>query len=142
MAHALMENRQGLIVDAQTTLATGTTEREAGDTLGADKAYDVQGLVAELEARGITPHIARNLTDYRGSAVSDEIAAEPGYAISQRIRKRIEQVFGWGKAVGPLRKTKLRGLANIATQALMTFAASNLIRLRKLLCLRPIMAPA
>ncbi len=153
MTHALMENRHGLIVDAEATLATGTAEREAalamgkrnlktGDTLGADKAYDVKALVAELEARGITPHIARNLTDYRGSAVSDEVAAEPGYAISQRIRKRIEQVFGWGKTVGPLRKTKLRGLANIAAQSLMTFAAYNLIRLRKLLCLRPIMAQA
>jgi transposase len=153
MAHALMENRHGLIVDTETTLATGTAEREAaltmgkrrlkaGNTLAADKAYDVKGLVAELEARGIKPHIARNLNAYRGSAVSDEVAAEPGYAISQLIRKRIEQVFGWGKTVGPLRKTKLRGLANITAQSLMTFAAYNLIRLRKLLCLRPIMAPA
>jgi IS5 family transposase len=153
MAHALMENRHGLIVDTETTLATGTAEREAaltmgkrtlktGDTLGTDKAYDVKELVAELEVRGIKPHIARNLNAYRGSAVSDEVAAEPGYAISQRIRKRIEQVFGWGKTVGPLRKTKLRGLANSTAQSLMTFAAYNLIRLRKLLCLRPIMAPA
>jgi len=153
MTHALMENRHGLIVDTETTLATGTAEREAaltmckrnlkaGDTLGADKAYDVKELVGELEVRGMTPHIARNLTDYRGSAVSDEVAAEPGYEISQRIRKRIEQVFGWGKAVGPLRKTKLHGLANIAAQSLMTFAAYNLVRLRKLLCLRPIMAQA
>jgi transposase len=153
MAHALMENRHGLIVDAETTLATGTAEREAaltmsqrnlkaGDTLGADKGYDVKELVGELEARGITPHIARNITAQRGSAVSDEVAAEPGYEISQRVRKRIEQVFGWGKTVGPLRKTKLRGLANIAAQSLMTFAAYNLIRLRKLLCLRPVMAQA
>jgi IS5 family transposase len=138
-------------VDAETTLATGTAEREAaltmgkrrlkaGDTLGADKGYNAKELVAELETRGIKPHMARNLSEYRGSAVSDAVAAETGYAISQRVRKRIEQIFGWGKAVGPLRKTKLRGLANIATQALMTFAAYNLIRLRKLLCLRPLMA--
>lgn len=153
MAHALMENRHGLIVDAETTLATGTAEREAaltmgkrnleaGDTLGADKGYDAQAFVGELEGRGISPHIARNITPHRGSAVSDEVAAEPGYDISQRVRKRIEQVFGWGKTVGHLRKTKLRGLANVAAQSLLTFAAYNLARLRKLLCLRPLVAQA
>lgn len=153
MAHALMENRHGLIVDAETTLATGTAEREAaltmgkrnlkaGDTLGADKGYDTQAFVGDLEARGIRPHVARNITAHRGSAVSAEVAAEPGYDISQRIRKRIEQVFGWGKTVGQLRKTKVRGLANIAAQSLMTFAAYNLIRLRKLLCLRLVTAQA
>jgi transposase len=149
MAHALMENRHGLIVDAETTQATGTAEREAalkmskrslkaGATLGADKGYDVKEFVGDLEVRAIKPHIARNITPHRGSAIADEIAAEPGYEVSLRIRKRIEQVFGWSKTVGHLRKTQLRGLANVAAQSLMTFAAYNLIRLRKLLCLRPI----
>jgi transposase len=149
MAHALMENRHGLIVDAETTQATGTAEREAalkmgrrhlkaGATLGADKGYDVKGFVGDIEAHDIKPHIARHITRHRGSAITDEIAAEPGYAVSLRIRKRIEQVFGWAKTVGHLRKTQLRGLSNVAAQSLMTFAAYNLIRLRKLLCLRPI----
>jgi IS5 family transposase len=153
MAHALMENRHGLVVDAETTQATGTAEREAalkmgrrnlaaGDTLGADKGYDTKEFVGGLEVHGIKPHIAQNITARRGSAVSGEVSAEPGYEISQRIRKRIEQVFGWGKTVGQLRKTKLRGLANLAAQSLLTFAAYNLVRLRKLLCLRPLAAQA
>jgi IS5 family transposase len=153
MAHALMENRHGLIVDAETTQATGTAEREAalkmgkrnlkaGGTLGADKGYDTKEFVGGLEALGIKPHIARNITAYRDSAVADGIAAEPGYEVSQRLRKRIEQIFGWGKTVGALRKTKLRGLANVAAQALLNFAAYNLMRMRRLLCLRPVTAQA
>jgi len=153
MGHALMDNRQGLIVDAEVTLTTGTAECEAalrmarrrlkeGATLGADKGYDTRALVADLMAEKIEPHIARNLTDHRGSAVPDAVADMPGYAVSLRVRKRIEQVFGWSKLIGPLRKTKLRGLSNVATQALFTFAAYNLIRLRRLLCLRPLEAQA
>lgn len=153
MAHALMENRHGLIIDAETTQAGGAAEREAAlkmskrsmkaqSTLGADKGYDVKEFVGDLEARGIKPHIARNITAHRGSAIADEIAAEPGYEISLRIRKRIEQVFGWSKTVGHLRKTRFRGLANVAAQSLLTFAAYNLVRLRKLLCLRPMTAQA
>jgi transposase len=153
MAHALIENRNGLVVEVETTQASGTAEREAAlimcewnvkpdATLGADKAYDVKEFVEELEAKDIKPYIARNIFGNRTSAIADAITEEPGYAISLKFRKRIEQVFGWGKTVGPIRKTKLRGLTNVATQALLTFAAYNLVRLRKLLCLRPIMAQA
>jgi len=153
LGHALMENRHGLIVDAEVTLATGTAECEAslamarrrlkaGASLGADKGYDTQAQVAALQAEQIEPHIARNVTEHRGSAVPDAVAEQPGYAVSLRIRKRIEQVFGWSKLIGPLRKTKLRGLANVTTQALFTFAAYNLVRLRRLLCLRPLEAQA
>lgn len=154
LGHALMENRNGLLVDAETTQATGTAEREAalkmarrslhaeGATLGADKAYDTHEFVAELQAAGIEPHIAQNLTAHRGSAVPDDIAAKPGYAVSLRVRKRIEQVFGWGKTVGPMRKTKLRGRAKVAAQTLLGFAAYNLVRMRKLLVLAPLPAAA
>ncbi len=119
-----MANRNGLIVDAEVTLATGTAEREAlqmarrnlpaeGATLGADKAYDVQNFVGDLQATGVAPHIAQHLTARRDSAVPAEVAATPGYAVSLRVRKRIEQVFGWGKTVGPMRKTKRRGRTKV-----------------------------
>ena len=154
VAHGLMENRNGLIVDAEVTQATGTAEREAalqmaqrslpaeGATLGADQAYDTQHFVGNLQAAGIAPHIAQNITAHRGSAVPDAIAAQPGYAVSLRVRKRIEQVFGWGKTVGPMRKTKLRGRAKVAAQTLLGFAAYNLVRMRKLLTLVPLPAAA
>ncbi len=80
-----------------------------GATLGADQAYDAQDFVGDLQAAGVEPHIAQNITAHRGSAVPDAIAAKSGYAVSLKVRKRIEQVFGWGKTVGPMRKTKLRG---------------------------------
>jgi len=154
MAHGLMENRHGLIVDGEVTLATGTAEREAalqmvqrsvpadGATLGADKAYDTQDCVADLQAAGVAPHIAQNITARRDSAVPAEVAATPGYAVSLRVRKRIEQVFGWGKTVGPMRKTKLRGRSKVAAQTLLGFAAYNLVRMRKLLTLAPLPATA
>ncbi len=154
LAHGLMENRHGLIVDAEVTLATGTAEREAalqmvqrsvpadGATLGADKAYDTQDCVADLQAAGVAPHIAQNSTARRDSAVPAEVAATPGYAVSLRVRKRIEQVFGWGKTVGPMRKTKLRGRSKVAAQTRLGFAAYNLVRMRKRLTLAPLPATA
>lgn len=152
MGHALMDNRHGLVVDAEIGQTSGTAECEAagrmaqrqlkaGATLGADKGYDTKALIAYLMALGVLPHIARNITEHRGSAVPDRVAEQPGYAVSQRARKRIEQIFGWSKLIGPLRKTKLRGVDNVATQALFTFAAYNLVRLNKLLCLRPVAVP-
>lgn len=148
--HVMMENRHGLAVDAALTHATGTAERDAvltmldrrSDpgriTLGADKAYDVSGFVDELRARKVVPHIAVNgtvskLGKVRKTKIDGRTTRHAGYATSLRIRKRIEEVFGWMKVQAGMAKTKLRGLAKV--EAAFTFAAVayNLIRLPKLL---------
>jgi transposase len=141
--HILMENRNGLIVDATVTHAGGSAEREAalvmvnrmaGDhaiTLGADKAYDVADFVEQLDAARVTLHAAQN-TKNRASAISDEIATSEGYAASIRIRKRIEEAFGWGKTVGGIAKTKLRGLSKVNWQLAFTMAGYNLVRMVRL----------
>jgi transposase len=150
MGHALMENRHGLAVDGGVTLATGTAEREAAlimldrrngrrrITLGADKGYDVAAFVADLRRRRVTAHIAvdGHLTKTgkrRKTAVGKHIAAAPGYALSQRCRKRIEEVFGWIKSSAGLAKVKLRGRAKVDNAFTLALAAYNLIRLPKLL---------
>jgi transposase len=144
MGHLLMENRSGLIVDALVTPATGTAERDAAlamlgrqggrhrATLGADKAYDAAGLVADLRALHVTPHVAQN-TANRRSAIDARTTRHPGYAVSQRIRKRIEESFGWIKTVGGLRKTRHRGTERVGWMFTLTAAACNLIRLPQLL---------
>jgi transposase len=144
MGHLLMENRNGLIVDALVTQATGTAERDAAEamlsrqrgrhraTLGADKAYDVAGFVSGLRALNVTPHGAQNTTGRR-SAIDARTTRHPGYATSQRIRKRIEESFGWIKTVGGLRKTRHRGTARVGWMFTLTAAACNLVRLPKLL---------
>lgn len=210
MGHALMENRNGLVVDATVTVATGTAERDAalamldravvkpaspasapeqtaetavaaavtsmaepigptdaavtpapvaapqpeagaeiaetaaadgstgdrpspgGVTLGADKAYDTKGFVGELDSRKVAPHIARN-TKNRRSAVPDEVAATPGDATSIRVRKRIEEVFGWMKTVGAMRKLRHRGTALVGWMFTLSAAAYNLVRLSRLI---------
>lgn len=151
MGHVIMENRNGLAVDAGLSLATGTAEREAAldmldrrgktsrrITLGADKAYDVAGVVAELRGRKVTPHIAINgtvskLGKARKTAIDKRTLRHTGYTISQRCRKRIEEVFAWLKKPGGLAKVKLRGRAK--AEAVFTFAvaAYNLIRIPKLI---------
>lgn len=150
MGHALMENRNGLVVDASLTHATGTAERAASltmldrrtgarrITLGADKAYDVKDFVGDLRARKVTPHIAINgavskTGKTRATAIDRRTTRHAGYAISPRCRKRIEEVFGWIKSQAGLAKVKLRGRAKV--EALFTFAivAYNLIRIPKLL---------
>lgn len=142
--HVLMENRNGLVVDAMVTQATGFSEREAAlemmrrvpggrSTLAADKAYDVIGFVDSLRALGVTPHVAQNLTRRGGSAIDARTTRHPGYAVSQTVRKRIEEIFGWGKTIGPMRKTKLRGAARVGFEMLLTVAGFNLVRMRKLL---------
>jgi transposase len=150
LGHALMENRNGLVVDASLTHATGTAEREAAllmldrrprrhrITLGADKLFDVEAFVGDLRARRVSPHIAINgavskTGKVRKTAVDGRTTRHAGYAISLRCRKRIEEVFGWIKAQAGLRKVKLRGRAKV--EALFTFAAAayNLVRLPKLL---------
>ena len=144
MGHLLMENRHGLIVDATLTAASGTAERAAAlamlgrqpgrhrATLGADKAYDSADFVADLRALKVTPHIAQN-TFGRRSAIDRRTTRHPGYAASQRIRKRIEEAFGWIKTCGGLRKTRHRGTARVGWMFTLTAAACNLIRLPKLL---------
>lgn len=139
-ASTLMENRNGLLVGVDVRCATGTSEREGalclidemllgnGCTLGADKGYDTKDFVRALEERGVVPHIARN-TVGRSSAVSDEIAASEGYAISQQVRKRIEQPYGWSKTIGGLRKLMRVGLADVRAWVTWSFAVYNLIRI-------------
>jgi len=150
MGHALMENRHGLVVDGTVTLATGTAEREAtlvmldrrGSrrriTLGADKAYDVRGFIGDLRARRVTPHVAvdGHLSPKgvpRSTAVDRRTTRHGGYAVSQRLRKRIEEVFGWAKASAGLAKVKLRGRRKVEAAFTLALAAYNLVRLPKLL---------
>ena len=149
IGHVLMENRNGLVVGGELTRAYGAAEpltamalleRHAGGrrvTLGADKAYDVADFVMELRKLGATPHVAQNAYDTgkakRRSAIDGRTTRHPGYAISQQVRKRIEEVFGWVKASAGLRKTKLRGLARVRSQFTLTLAAYNLLRLPKLI---------
>ena len=144
MGHALMENRNGLVVDATLTTATGTAEREAaiamaGDlpaggriTLGGDKAFDTQDFVAEMRRLGVTPHVSQN-TKGRRSAIDGRTTRHAGYAVSVRVRKRIEEVFGWMKTVGGLRKTRHRGTARVGWMFTFVAAAYNLVRIPKLL---------
>ena len=157
LGHVLMENRNGLVAAAEATLATGTAEREAatrlserlpkGAALGADKNYDAEAFVDGLKARGIEPHVAINGTvskhgKIRKTAVPPEVAASLGYAISQRLRKRIEEGFGWGKTVGGLTQLKVRGLDKVRTVFVFAIAAYNIVRLPKLLAPRGEVRPA
>jgi transposase len=141
MGHALMENRHGLVVDVETTHATGTAEREAaktmvartvkkaGATLGADKGYDVKEFVEVMREAKVTPHVAQKA---KGSAIDGRTTRHPGYKASLKIRKRIEEVFGWSKTVGGLDKANFIGLARIKAQTTFTFAAYNLTRMATL----------
>ena len=145
MGHALMENRNGLIVGAVTTTASGHAERWAAlaliephaatpqpVTLGADKGYDSADFVMALRERAVSPHVAQN-TSGRRSAIADHTTRHPGYAISQRIRKRVEEAFGWAKTVAGLRKMRHRGLLKVDWQFTLAMAAYDLVRLPKLL---------
>lgn len=140
LVNALMENRNGLIVGVDVRQATGTAERDGalalvaqylkpGDTLGADKGYDTQAFVQRLKARTIKGHIARNTANGRRSAIDGRTARGAGYAISQQVRKRIEQSFGWVKTIGDLRKLPLVGLKKVSAYAAFNFAAYNLVRI-------------
>ncbi|MGH6629141.1 MAG: IS5 family transposase [Burkholderiales bacterium] len=140
MAHTMMEHRSGLIVDVECTEFTGRAEVEAalvmlertakpGSTVGADKNYDQQGFVRGARALKVTPHVAQKA---KGSAIDGRTTRHPGYATSLKIRKRIEEGFGWLKTVGGLRKTKLIGRAKLSAQLLLGFSVYNLIRLGSL----------
>jgi len=140
--HTLMENRNGLLVDAELTPATGTAERDTaaamatklqrGSTIGADKAYDTYGFVANLRGLGLVPHVSQNVNRTGGSAIDGRTTQHPGYEVSQRIRKRIEEPFGWAKEIGGWRQTKLRGLERVRQGFLIVMAGYNLVRLGKL----------
>jgi transposase len=145
MGHALMENRNGLIVGAVATRASGHAERLAAlhliaphadrpnpVTLGADKGFDARDFVAELREVNVTPHLAQN-TIGRRSAIDGRTTRHSGYAVSQHIRKRIEEAFGWAKTVAGLRKARHRGLPKVGWQFTLAMAAYNLVRLPKLL---------
>lgn len=145
LGHLLTENRHGLIIDAMVTLATGTAERDAAiamledlpprrtrRTVGADKLFDTRGWVAAVRAMGITPHVAQYVRPRGGSAIDARTTRHPGYAVSQRLRKLIEQVFGWMKTVGLLRKLRHRGRRLVAWMFTFGAAAYNLVRWRNL----------
>jgi transposase len=145
LGHALMENRHGLLMDFQVTTATGTAERDVVPqliegarqrgfhprTLGADKGYDTEECVGTLRAKGVTPHVAQNTTGRR-SAVDGRTTSWPGYAASQKVRKRIEEIFGWMKTVGGFRKTRYRGLERVDFAGYLVATAYNLVRLARL----------
>ena len=145
MAHVLMENRNGLVVDTRLTKSTGKAERESAwvmawrvrgghrrITLGGDKNYDTQQMVASLRAIGVTPHVAQNEHKHRSSAIDARTTRHQGYAVSQRKRKRVEEIFGWIKTVAGLRKTKHRGRKRVDWMFTFAAAAYNLVRLRNL----------
>jgi transposase len=139
-AHVLMENRHGLAVNCCVTQATGRAEPEAAlamieelpgwqrVTLGADKGYDQKALVQEMREHGVTPHFARKPT----SIIDQRTTRHPGYAVSQRKRKRVEEIFGWVKTVGGLRKTRHRGVSCVDWVFTFALAAYNLVRMRNL----------
>jgi transposase len=141
--HILMDNRHGLAVNARLTQADGRAERETAvamlrriwrrrrATLGADKAYDVAGFVRLLRRLKVTPHIAAKRASY--SAIDGRTTRHDGYAISQRRRKRVEEIFGWLKTVALMRKTRHRGKDRVGWMFTFAVAAYNLVRMRKLL---------
>jgi transposase len=144
MGHTLMENRSGLIVQADLTRADGHAERRAALdmihrhspgstrrlTLGADKGYDSADFVAELRQACVTPHVARKL---RHSAIDARTTRHAGYALSQKRRKKIEEPFGWAKTIGGMAQTVLRGIERVRARFTLTMAACNLARLPRLL---------
>jgi transposase len=145
-AHALMENRNGLLVDLLVSQATGNCEREAAESmlkrqrrkglrvksLGGDKGYDTHDFVNFLRGRKILPHVAANTQRKGGSAIDARTTRHGSYSISQRIRKRVEEIFGWMKTVGGFRKTRFRGTDRTQLAAWWVGAAYNLVRMAKL----------
>jgi transposase len=143
MGHVLMENRNGLVVKPTVTQANGRAERDAAldmiqaipgnrrVTLGGDKNYDVHNFVHTLRNLNVTPHVAQNDTN-RKSAVDRRTTRHPGYTVSMKKRKRVEEIFGWMKTVGLMRKTRQRGAARVDWMFTFSAAAYNLIRMRNL----------
>lgn len=146
MGHALMENRSGLAVQGDLSQADGRAERRAALdmmhrhspgstrrlTLGMDKAYDAAGFVADCRQACITPHVAQKA---RHSAIDGRTTRHRGYALSQRHRKRIEELFGWSKTVGGAAQSVYRGVERVRSRFILTLAAANLARLPRLLAI-------
>jgi transposase len=144
LGHVVMEHRSGLIVQATVTPADGHGERDAAltmverlpgrhrITLAADKGYDTRDFIAGLRGMGVTPHVAQHTTGRR-STIDARTTRHPGYAVSQRKRKLVEQGFGWMKTVGGLRQLRHRGGPLVTWIFTFTAAAYNIVRLRRLL---------
>lgn len=145
MGHALMENRNGLVVGVQVTQADGTAERDAAmgmvinhpgehrKTLGADKGYDTKEFVAVMGGLKVTPHVAQNIDRRGGSAIDDRTTRHDGYEVSQKKRKLIEEIFGWLKTVGPMRRPHFRGLKRMGWWFQFSVGVYNLLRIRNLM---------
>jgi len=143
--HVLTENRHGLVVAAEVTVASGKAESEAAarllkrrgvegpGTVGGDKAYDQGKFVEAVRDLGMTPHVAQCITKQRGSLIDGRTTRHEGYGISQRRRKMVEEAFGWAKTIGGLRKTRHRGTALVSWIFQFTMAAYNLVRMRNLM---------
>ena len=145
MGHVLMDHREGLAVDVEVTEANGFAEREAAltmldrypsqqqRTVAGDKAFDTADFIAQCRKRGVTPHVAMNVTAQRSSAIDARTTRHAGYLVSQRLRKRIEECFGWGKDGRPMRKMKVVGKEKVAFLTTLTVGCYTLLRLAKLL---------
>lgn len=142
IGHVLMEHRQGLAVDVEITEADGLAERVAAlrllkrhgpRSVAADKAYDTREFVAGCRALGVTPHVAQNLAHPGGSAIDGRTTRHRGYLASQRLRKRIEEIFGWSKEGRALRKMRVVGMKNATFMATLTIGCNTLLRVAKLL---------
>lgn len=141
LGHAMMENRNGLVVEARVTEANGTAERDAAmgmvctlpgekkRTVGADKNYDTQDFVGVMGALNVTPHVAQNSTRRGGSAIDGRTTRHAGYEVSQRKRKLIEEVFGWLKTVGPMRRPHFRGMRRMKWWFKFSVAVYNILRI-------------
>lgn len=144
LSHALMENRNGVVVDAETTLATGTAELDAvltmakpsmakaGSTLGTDNGYDAAGFIKGLRELKITRHVAQK----KHSAIDARTTRHKGYEVSLKKRKLVEEIFGWNNTIGGLCKARFVGLAKVRAQTFFTFAANNLTRMATIFGLR------
>ena len=145
--NVMIENRHGLVVDTELMQCSGSAERHAAMlmvervegteriTVGADKGYDTKDFVKEMRSMNATPHVAQNIQRPGGSAIDGRTTRHEGYKVSQRKRKRIEEVFGWMKTVGVLRKTRHRGLETVRWIFTFTAAAYNVVRMRNLMSL-------
>jgi transposase len=150
LGHVLTDSRHGLVVNVQASTSAGTGKRDVAaqmlsdvakpgqrPTVGADKAYDTKGFVKACREINVTPHVAQNLNRMGGSAIDGRTTRLTGYQVSQRSRKRIEQCFGWGEVIGPIRQVMVQGLDKVDQLLTLTMAAYNLTRLRTLANLRP-----